>query len=78
MVSADGCDAHTGAYVWGNGTYPLDSMPLRLWLFDEGVYIVDALPPGIGRLEVIPGVGHFPWKDAPDRYWPVIEDFVAR
>ena len=45
MVSADGCDAHTGAYVWGNGTYPLDSMPLRLWLFDEGVYIVDALPP---------------------------------
>lgn len=51
MVSAAGCDAHTGAYVWGTGTYPVDSLPLRLWLFpneagdgDEMV-IVDALPP---------------------------------
>ena len=40
--------------------------------------IVDALLPGAGRLEVIGGAGHFPWKDAPHRYWPVIEDFVAR
>lgn len=40
--------------------------------------IVDALPRGIGRLEVIQGAGHFPWKDVPDRYWPVIESFVAR
>jgi pimeloyl-ACP methyl ester carboxylesterase len=39
--------------------------------------IVDALPPGIGRLEVIEGAGHFPWKDAPDRYWPVLKDFVS-
>ena len=31
--------------------------------------IVDALPPGVGRLEVIEGAGHFPWKDAPDRYF---------
>lgn len=50
MVSKAGCDAHTGAYVWGSGTYPLDSMPLRLWLFtnDAGadeVVVVDALPP---------------------------------
>ena len=30
--------------------------------------IVDALPPGVGRLEVIEGAGHFPWKDVPDRY----------
>lgn len=45
MVSAEGCDAHTGAYVWGNGEYPVDSLPLRLWLFDDGVYVVDALPP---------------------------------
>ena len=33
MVSADGCDAHTGAFIWGTGTYPVDSLPLRLWLF---------------------------------------------
>ena len=25
---------------------------------------------------VIPGVGHFPWLDDPERYWAVITDFV--
>ena len=45
MVSAAGCDAHTGAYVWGEGTYPVTSLPLRLWVFDDGVRIVDALEP---------------------------------
>jgi len=49
MVSRAGCDAHTGAYIWGSGTYPVDSLPLRLWLFpgEDGdqVVIVDALPP---------------------------------
>jgi pimeloyl-ACP methyl ester carboxylesterase len=45
---------------------------------DASREIADALPPGIGRLEVIEGAGHFPWKDAPERYWPVIEDFVTR
>jgi hypothetical protein len=45
MVSRAGCDGHTGAFVWGSGRYPVDSLPLRLWLFDDGVYIVDALPP---------------------------------
>ena len=39
--------------------------------------IVDALRGSIGRLEVIEGAGHFPWKDEPGRYWAVIEDFVA-
>lgn len=39
--------------------------------------IFDALPPGLGRLEVIEGAGHFPWLDVPDLYWPLIEDFVA-
>ena len=37
MVSADGCDGHTGAFVWGTGTYPVDSLPLRLWLFEDEV-----------------------------------------
>jgi len=44
---------------------------------DASREIVDALPRGTGRLEVIEGAGHFPWKDVPDRYWAVIEGFVA-
>lgn len=39
--------------------------------------IVEGLPPGIGRLEVIEAAGHFPWLDAPDRYWPLVTEFVA-
>ena len=39
--------------------------------------IVEALPEGIGRLEVIEGAGHFPWKDAPERYWPLLTGFVT-
>jgi hypothetical protein len=45
MVSAEGHDGHTGLFVWGTGTYPVDSLPLRLWLFEDEVVIVDALPP---------------------------------
>jgi proline iminopeptidase len=39
--------------------------------------IMDALPDGNARLEVIEGAGHFAWRDAPERYWPVLEEFVA-
>ena len=39
--------------------------------------IADALPEGVARLEVIQGAGHFAWKDAPDRYWPLLAEFVA-
>jgi len=39
--------------------------------------IADALPEGSARLEVIHGAGHFPWKDAPDRYWPLLTEFVT-
>ena len=38
---------------------------------------VDALPDGIARLEMIEQAGHFPWKDAPERYWPLLIDFVT-
>lgn len=38
--------------------------------------IVQALPDRIARLEVIEGAGHFPWKDVPDRYWPLLVEFV--
>jgi pimeloyl-ACP methyl ester carboxylesterase len=37
--------------------------------------IVDALPHG--RLEILEEAGHFPWKDVPDRYWPLLADFVT-
>jgi pimeloyl-ACP methyl ester carboxylesterase len=40
--------------------------------------IVGALPDGIGQLEVIAGAGHWTWKDAPDRFWPMIVGFVER
>jgi proline iminopeptidase len=39
--------------------------------------LVEALPEGIGRLEVLEGAGHFAWKDVPDRYWPLLLDFVT-
>jgi pimeloyl-ACP methyl ester carboxylesterase len=39
--------------------------------------MVDALRAGIAQLEVIERAGHFPWKDAPDRYWPLLIDFVT-
>jgi proline iminopeptidase len=38
--------------------------------------IAGALPGGMGRLEIIPGAGHFPWLDGPDTYWALLEDFV--
>ncbi len=38
--------------------------------------IVDALPTGIGRLEVLANAGHFPWLDVPESYFAQINDFV--
>lgn len=38
--------------------------------------IIDGLPDGVGRLEVIEDAGHFPWRDRPDLYWPSISAFV--
>lgn len=37
---------------------------------------VEALPDGIARLEVLEGAGHFPWKDVPDVYWPLLTRFL--
>ena len=44
-VSAKGRDGHTGAFIWGTGSYPVHSLPLRLWVFSDGLFVVDALPP---------------------------------
>jgi hypothetical protein len=30
----------------------------------------------MARLEIIAGAGHFTRKDAPDRYWPLIIQFI--
>ncbi|MFL6013736.1 MAG: alpha/beta fold hydrolase [Gaiellaceae bacterium] len=37
----------------------------------------DALPPGRAQLEIVEGAGHFTWRDAPDRYWPLVVEFVT-
>lgn len=39
--------------------------------------IAAALPEGTARLEIVRGAGHFTWMDAPDRYWPVITEFIG-
>jgi pimeloyl-ACP methyl ester carboxylesterase len=39
--------------------------------------IVGALPEGTARLEVIDGAGHFTWMDAPERFWPMIIEFIG-
>ena len=39
--------------------------------------IVGGLRPGVGRLEMIEVAGHFPWLDAPDRYWSAVSSFLA-
>jgi pimeloyl-ACP methyl ester carboxylesterase len=38
--------------------------------------IVEAMKPGLARLEVIPSAGHFTWKDAPEDFWRVVTEFV--
>ena len=40
--------------------------------------IAGALPEGIAQLTIIDGAGHFTWKDTPDRYWPIITEFITR
>ncbi|HXJ63666.1 MAG TPA: alpha/beta hydrolase [Actinomycetota bacterium] len=40
--------------------------------------IAAALPPGLARLEVLPGAGHFPWLDIADVYWPILGEFVRQ
>jgi hypothetical protein len=45
LVSAGGRDGHTGAFIWGPGQRPVRSLPLRLWSFADGLFVVDALDP---------------------------------
>lgn len=41
-----------------------------------GRELVQAMPPGVARHEVIEGAGHFAWKDRPQIYWRVVTEFV--
>jgi len=43
---------------------------------DASREIAAGLRPGIGRLEVLEGVGHFPWLDDADRFFEAVRDFV--
>ena len=44
---------------------------------DASQEIFDALGPGIGRLEVLAGAGHFAWLDRPEEYWSLLSEFIA-
>lgn len=39
--------------------------------------IAAGLPDELGRLEVLPGAGHFPWLDVPGVYWSLLDAFVS-
>ncbi len=42
----------------------------------EGLAIVDALPPGLGRLEMIEGAGHYPHDQFPDQVVSLVLAFL--
>jgi pimeloyl-ACP methyl ester carboxylesterase len=39
--------------------------------------MVAALPPRLAQLEIIERAGHFTWRDTPERYWPLLIEFVS-
>ena len=46
LVSAHGRDSHTGLYPWSpDSGFPVHSLPLRVWLFPDGIHVIDALAP---------------------------------
>lgn len=44
---------------------------------DAAREIARALRPGVGRLAVIEGAGHFTWLDQPERTWTILGEFIA-
>jgi pimeloyl-ACP methyl ester carboxylesterase len=44
--------------------------------FEPAGELMDRLSPGVGRLDVILGAGHFTWLDDPDPYFKSIAEFV--
>jgi hypothetical protein len=48
----------------------------RLWFDVDGPAVE---PDGAKMRErpLVEGAGHLPWKDAPDRHWPLVTGFVT-
>ncbi len=59
LPNSFGREGHGGFFLWGEGDYGVSLYPLRLYWFDDGIFVVDALAPHedlIGaRLERING-----------------------
>ena len=45
--------------------------------YDHSYFKPDFSRLALARLEVLPGAGHFPWKDAPDAYFATLLEFVT-
>jgi hypothetical protein len=45
MPTWTGRDGHGGIYPWGEGTYGTHLLPLRLYRFSDGWFVVDAMAP---------------------------------
>lgn len=45
MPTWAGRDGHGGIHPWGEGTYGTHLLPLRLYAFSDGIFVVDALDP---------------------------------
>jgi hypothetical protein len=60
MPTWSGRDGHGGIYPWGEGEYAVHMFPLRLYLFSDGFFVVDALPPhqGLVGAQVVAIAGH--------------------
>jgi proline iminopeptidase len=43
---------------------------------DAAEEILASLPEGVGRLQVLEGAGHFSWLDTPERFWPLMSEFI--
>ena len=40
--------------------------------------IAEGLRGDLAQLEIMQGAGHFPWRDAPELYWPLLVEFIRR
>lgn len=73
-VSRDGGDGHTGLFIFDQSEdLALEMFPLRLYLFTDGVYVVDAMEPYQGLIgQRVVAVGGTPIDEVIDRVTPLI------
>jgi pimeloyl-ACP methyl ester carboxylesterase len=56
-----------------------DVLPGSAALFQERMkFVAQSIPDGKGRLVLIPGIGHVPHMEAPDKFYPALLEFVTR